>query len=247
MDERPSYWSVIPAGVRYDDRLPANAKLLYGEVSALICEEGYCYASNAYFAQLYGVADETVSRLFAKLEACGHIRREVEKDKNGQVVRRKIWLNVSAYDGHPLDEIVNTSPQKNQCPIDEKVKETNTSITSKRENKKRKAAAVPPLTESELRERTVGWIGSTLDGASREEKNAVFFAIMNFYEPRDKTPSRYPAAVTTVFNRLSRFSGGDPGRVLSMLENAVQKKWQGIYPDAAAAVPAAGEEAAEWR
>ena len=29
--EQPAYWGVIPAPVRYDDRLPANAKLLFGE------------------------------------------------------------------------------------------------------------------------------------------------------------------------------------------------------------------------
>lgn len=39
--ERPAYWAVIPASVRYDRELPPNAKLLYGEVTALSDKLGY--------------------------------------------------------------------------------------------------------------------------------------------------------------------------------------------------------------
>ena len=124
---RPSYYAVIPADVRYDDQIPANAKLLYGEISALVSAEGFCYATNQYFSKLYGMADETIARLITKLEQAGHITRVLERDNSGQIVSRKLFLRVSVPEIHPLDEKINTPRQKNQEGIDEKVKETNLS------------------------------------------------------------------------------------------------------------------------
>ena len=73
MEERkPAYYAIIPADVRYDDRIPANAKLLYGEISALIGADGFCYASNQYFARIYGMSADSISRLFKKLEDNGY-------------------------------------------------------------------------------------------------------------------------------------------------------------------------------
>ena len=67
MAERPAYWAVIPASVRYDQDLPPNAKLLYGEITALSNAKGYCSARNAYFADLFGLGEKSVSRLIAIL------------------------------------------------------------------------------------------------------------------------------------------------------------------------------------
>ena len=45
-----SYYAIIPANVRYDRRLTANAKLLYGEITALCNEKVYCWERNSYFS-----------------------------------------------------------------------------------------------------------------------------------------------------------------------------------------------------
>lgn len=88
-----SLFSVIPARVRDDHTLRPNAKLLYGELSALAQAEGYCWAFNSYLAEQLGVASKTVEGLLKQLRDRGHIQLEVERDpETNEVLRRKIWI-----------------------------------------------------------------------------------------------------------------------------------------------------------
>ena len=59
---RANYYAIIPAKVRYDRNLKPAEKILYGELTALSNKNGYCHAQNRYFANLYNVRNETVSR-----------------------------------------------------------------------------------------------------------------------------------------------------------------------------------------
>jgi len=74
MENKPNYYSITPASVRYDKNLSANAKLLYGEISALTHKEGYCWSKNKYFAELYEVSERSVSDWVSQLEKSGHIK-----------------------------------------------------------------------------------------------------------------------------------------------------------------------------
>ena len=77
MENKKSYYAIIPANVRYDKELTANAKLLYGEITALCNEKGYCWARDTYFTDLYGVSRSTIQRWFKQLEDKGYIVRKV--------------------------------------------------------------------------------------------------------------------------------------------------------------------------
>lgn len=253
--EKPNYYAVIPADVRYDDTLPANAKLLYGEISALTGAEGFCYAGNGYFAQLYGMTEETISRLIAKLEKAGHLYRVVERDDSGQITGRRLYLTVSAPEEHPLDEKINTPCQKNQGGIDKKIKENITSNNIiKKENKKEKAAASASRTAMDGEQLTaacVEWISQTGQAWPKERKNDLYLALIGFYAPREskkQTPSQTKAAFTALTNRLMRYSSGDPAVMVDMLERATGAGWKSVYPlwEAAAAEAPARREDELW-
>ncbi len=84
-----SYYSVVPAIVRYNKNLTERAKMIYAEITALLNEHGYCDDTNGYFAALFQVHRSTISRNICKLRSEGHIRIEY-LDGN----YRKIWINV---------------------------------------------------------------------------------------------------------------------------------------------------------
>ena len=128
--QKPGYYAVIPAEVRYDAELPPNAKLLYGEISALLSDEGYCYASNQYFADLFQLTTRTVSDLVAKLQDRGHISVVIRHNDKGKVLRREIRCTVSLRHAQPVEEIFHT-PRKNlPGGIEENFQYTNTSNTN---------------------------------------------------------------------------------------------------------------------
>ena len=124
IEQQANYYAVIPAPVRYNKKLKYPERLLYGEITALSNRYGYCFASNKYFASLYDVVPETVSRWISHLKECGYIDVNIIKNENNQIIERRIYI---------IDKINNTyclnnqypSCEKNQEGIDEKVKDNN--------------------------------------------------------------------------------------------------------------------------
>lgn len=92
--EKPGYYAIIPANVRYDKTLSPNAKLLYGEITCLLQFNNKCFASNQYFARLYEVSEVQISRLVAQLVKQGYIKTETEITSRGTRRLIKIPLNI---------------------------------------------------------------------------------------------------------------------------------------------------------
>lgn len=88
-ENQPAFYAVIPANVRYCKALEPNAKLLYGEITALSNREGYCWAGDQYFSELYEVDDRTIRRWLSSLEELGFIHRE--SFNQGFNKKRKIY------------------------------------------------------------------------------------------------------------------------------------------------------------
>jgi DNA-binding PadR family transcriptional regulator len=108
---KPSYYAIIPANVRYSNLKP-NTKLLYGEITALASKEGYCFASNRYFAELYDVTKNTISSWISDLHKAGFIKVQIIKEGN-QVIERRIGIT-----------------QKGDTPITKKKDYNSTSINN---------------------------------------------------------------------------------------------------------------------
>ena len=92
-EQQKAYYAIIPANVRYDKDLVPNAKLLYGEITALCNEKGYCWASNQYFADLYHSSISAVQKWVSSLVKKGYINLElVYKEGTKQVLHRKLYI-----------------------------------------------------------------------------------------------------------------------------------------------------------
>ena len=128
-----SYYAIIPANVRYDKELTPNAKLLYGEITALCNEKGYCWASNVYFAELYKVSKTSISKWISQLTAKGYITSKIiYRDGTKIIEERRLYIT------HPIEEKLNRYERKVKegieeklnTPIEEKLKENNTVINN---------------------------------------------------------------------------------------------------------------------
>ena len=119
MEEKPNYFAIIPAEVRYDSDLKDKAKLLYGEIVALSNKDGVCYASNKYFADLYDITITTVSLLIKDLIEKGYLESEFSYKENSKEIE------------HRYLKIIKGGYLKNiKGGIKEKLKGNNTSINN---------------------------------------------------------------------------------------------------------------------
>jgi hypothetical protein len=119
-EPKPNYFAVIPADVRYSD-IPANAKLLYGEITALANKKGYCWAENKYFADLYKTTTRSVATWIAALKDAGFIEYVVENNNFRKIslaggVGKKLHGGMKemsgGYEENFQDTIYNNTPNK---------------------------------------------------------------------------------------------------------------------------------------
>ncbi|MCF2627612.1 helix-turn-helix domain-containing protein [Fusobacterium mortiferum] len=91
--EKPNYYGIIPATVRYDKRLKPMEKILYSEITALANTQGFCFASNSYFGKLYEVHKNTVGIWINNLVECGYLKvKMIYKENSKEVLERRLYI-----------------------------------------------------------------------------------------------------------------------------------------------------------
>ncbi len=91
MNNKPSYYGIIPAHVRYCKELKPIARLLYADITALCNANGYCTAKNKYFAEAFELSDRSITRYISELERLNFIWIESITTPLGTL--RKIWVD----------------------------------------------------------------------------------------------------------------------------------------------------------
>ena len=123
------YYAVIPATIRYDKNITPNAKLLYAEIAALCNEKGYCWASNAYFAELYGVSKTSISNWISSLQKNGYISVDVIYKENSKEIQNR-YIRIL---NDPMKEILTGYERNLQYPMKENFTDNTRIINNKKE------------------------------------------------------------------------------------------------------------------
>ena len=152
--DKPNYYSITPAVVRYDKSLPMGARFMYGEITALTKKDGYCWAGDAYFAELYEVKKATIQNWLRALEQKGYITRErVYKDGTKQIKNRYIKIfdtpiqnNLSTYTkkfDNPTQNNLGTYAKNIENPMQNNLRDSITSTTTSNNTNNNKPSKPP--------------------------------------------------------------------------------------------------------
>lgn len=133
----PSYYAIITADVRYNNRLTPNAKLIYAEITSLCNTKGFCWATNRYFSELYNVRIETVSTWINSLIKLGYIDNKIIYKKGTKEILNR-YLEIKGKGivknlNSPIEKILKDNSTSNNTKINNFLKNENNSNVSKRE------------------------------------------------------------------------------------------------------------------
>ena len=210
-EQQKSYYAIIPANVRYDKDLAPNAKLLYGEITALCNEKGYCWASNQYFAELYGVSVLSVKRWVNSLVNKGYVYRTLTYKPNSKEVDKRI---LSIDSGIKIDT---TSVQKCYDPSIKNDTDNNTSINNTFNN-------INIYKEKNIKKESVNSVI-----AEYTENKDLQDALHGFVEMRNK--ARKPLTVRAMklsLNKLNELALDDVTKI-AIVNQSIMHNWLTFY------------------
>lgn len=241
-----SYFAIIPASVRYDRRLTPNAKLLYGEITALCNEKGYCWAHNSYFAELYEVSTRSISKWINQLIEYGYIFSEITyKDGKKEIEARKLKIINVETSIPPMEQKFHTPiEQKFHTPMEQNFADNNTynnntynnntykkeknekiNVESLKGNQNKESEKLPLYNQSQ--EDSVKDKIKSLDESEKIKKLIWQVVITNrHYMHRPITNE----VLRILLDNLQKYSNGNEQLKIEILETATSAGYTTIYP-----------------
>ena len=206
-DEKPNYYAIIPAEIRYDDNLTPNEKILYGEITALTNQNGECWATNSYFSNLYKVEIPSVSRWLRHLKEKKYIDIQIlYKEKTKEIEKRIIKIN-----GTPINKNVKTYSQERLEGINKNVKENNTRINNKRKYIKEKNLISDFIGENNFNKDLENVLNDWI--IYKNERNENY------------TEIGFKKLLTEIKNNINNYS---EKQVISIINKSMARNWKGI-------------------
>lgn len=218
-EQQKAYYAIIPANVRYDKDLVPNAKLLYGEITALCNEKGHCWASNQYFAELYNVSDRTIKNWISQLVDKGYIQRSVKyREGTKEIEQRKLFIGrennfttSGNYFPDPREKNFTPPSEKNFLDNNTSINNTFNNINIYKGEKKRKSETVNSVI------------------AEYTESKDLQDALHDFVDMRTKT--RKPLTVRAMklsLNELDKLAVDDVTKI-AIVNQSIVHSWSTFY------------------
>ena len=208
MNERPNYYSIIPATIRYDKDLTDKAKLIYSEITSLANKTGECWVSNEYLMGLFDTSSRTINRIIKQLKEKKYIDVDYIYNGSSKEIEKRIIRILST------DKNVTTYCQN--CPegTDKNVAENNKYFNNNRKeiHKEKKELFINILNESNLSENMKSTLTTWLE--YKEDRNDLYKSEVGFRK-----------LISIVNNQLKEHSEED---LINLIDESMASTYKGI-------------------
>lgn len=228
----PGFYAILPASVRYDNRLKAAEKIFYAEITALADKTGYCYAGNGYFCELYNTAERTVQRWVKHLQELGYLSVSYARE-DGSNQRRLAPLSGTA--DLPEGGDKNVAERHPMSPGDKNVAPTPTKLSpTPRQNCHPEQYKINTTRESNTRARA-GARAEDIFRAAYPADEALTKTLLSFAESR--AAGKHPLsanAAELACTKLERLADDAHVRnrsayMIAVLEQSILRGWEGLF------------------
>ena len=217
--ENPGYYGILPANIRYDKNLKPMEKIMYSELTALSNKNGYCNATNSYFAELYEVSKNTVSLWISDLEKAGYIKTKLIYEPGTKNIKeRRIYI------ANPITKNDDTYHEKEVDPI---TKNDDTPITKNREDNNTSINNTSRiLKEKYKKEKSKNEVETYINDLKlNDDYKQLLFRYVE-YRKSIKKPIKTIVPIKKILKDFSDWFSLDEA-----INIAMEKEWQGLEPE----------------